>query len=252
MTEEKLDAKKDVKIEEMFTAGAHFGYSRSRRHPSIKNFIYGAKGNVELFDLSKTVDLVGVVEEFATSLAKEGKKVLFVGSKHEARAVLKSAAEKLDMPYVINRWIGGSLTNFSEIKKRLARLAELSKKKEKGELGMYTKKERLMFDKEIERLERNYGGIRDLTEIPTVMFLVDSKKESNALNEAKVMGLKTVSISNSDCDVNIIDYPMVANDGARASIKLLLNKFVEAYEAGKGKKAPVDTAKPASKIVASK
>ena len=237
MTEEKVDIKDPV-VSELFGAGAHFACPRSRRHPSMKKFMHGAKGKIEVFDLEKSVALIKDMEAFASSLAKEGKKILFVGTKHEARVVLKSAADRIGMPYVINRWIGGALTNFDEIKKRIARLDELTKKKEKGELGMYTKKERLMFDKEIERLEKNYGGMRDLTAIPPAMFLVDSRKESIAHDEAKVKGLKTVAIANSDCDISSINYPVTVNDSSKATISLILNKFVDAYEDGKGKATP--------------
>lgn len=237
MTEEKLEIKDPV-VSELFGAGAHFACPRSRRHPSMKKFIHGSKGKIEVFDLEKSALLIKDMEAYAAALAKEGKKILFVGTKNEARVVLKSAADKIGMPYVINRWIGGALTNFDEIKKRIARLDELTKKKEKGELGMYTKKERLMFDKEIERLERNYGGMRDITAIPTAMFLVDSRKESIAYDEAKVKGLKTVAITNSDCDISSIDYPVTVNDSSKATISLILNKFADAYEAGKGKSTP--------------
>lgn len=238
MTEKNTESTEATDIvNEMFTAGAHYGYSRSRRHPSMKKMMYGMKGKVEVFDLEKTSESLTKAEAFAASLAKEGKKILFVGTKNEGRAALKAGADKLGMPYVVNRWIGGTLTNFSEIKIRIARLEDLTSKKEKGELGMYTKKERLVLDEEIERLERNFGGLVGMGEVPTVMFIIDPRKEFIAFNEAKVSGMTIISLANSDCDISKIDFPIAANDGSQASITLFINKIVDAYEASKGKQA---------------
>ena len=142
MEEVKNKKNADKIIEEMFKAGAHFGYSKSRRHPTVSSYIFGIKNRAEIFDLTKTADLLQNVLNFVASLAKDGRQILFVGGKNEARDLIKKAAVSIDMPYVAGRWIGGTFTNFSEIKKRISKLEELTKQREKGELSKYTKKER--------------------------------------------------------------------------------------------------------------
>ncbi len=223
-------------IDELFSAGVHYGYSRSKRHPSMKKALYGVKNNKEIIDLGKTVEALAAVEKFVIELAKEGKKILFVGSKNQIRDITEQQAQRIDMPYVKNRWIGGMLTNFSEIKKRMLRLKELTEKKEKGELGMYTKKERIMIDREVERLDRNFGGAVSITDVfPAAMLVVDPKKEEIAVNEALSVNIPIIAIANSDCDIDDIDYPIPANDSARASVELLTKRVVEAYRGAQKK-----------------
>ena len=144
-------------ITDMFAAGAHFGYSRSRRHPSVKSFVFGVKNGVEIMDLEKTSVELERAKEFVKTIAKTGKQILFVGTKNEGKKALEDGALSVDMPFVAERWVGGNLTNFPEIKKRIALLEDLRAKRENGELAMYTKKERLLIDKDIERLERNFS-----------------------------------------------------------------------------------------------
>lgn len=223
-------------IDELFSAGVHYGYSRSKRHPSMKKALYGVKNNVEIIDLNSTVEALAEAEKFAVELAKEGKKILFVGSKNQIRDVTEQQAQHIDMPYVKNRWIGGMLTNFSEIKKRILRLKDLTDKKEKGDLGMYTKKERILIDREIEGLERNFGGAISITDVfPSAMFIVDPKKEEIAVNEALSLNIPIIAITNSDCDIGDIDYPIPANDSAKASVELLMKRVVEAYKGAQKK-----------------
>ncbi len=220
-------------IEEMFEAGAHFGYSKSKRHPSMKSIIFGVKNKVEIIDLEKTNDYLVRALEFVSSLASEGKQILFVGSKNEARDAIKNGADSIMMPYVFNRWIGGTITNFSEIKKRIARLEDLTLKKEKGELGMYTKKERLLIDREIEGLERHFGGLLLMKQKPAAIFIVDSKHENIAVKEAKCSGIPIISLSGSDCNIKEIDCPIPANDASRMSITFFVNNIVDAYRKAK-------------------
>ena len=230
-TTEKTDDKNI--IEKMFEVGAHFGYSKSKRHPSMKSLIFGAKNKVEIIDLEKTDEYLKRALEFVSSIAGEGKQILFVGSKNEAREAVKSGADSIDMPYVFNRWIGGTITNFSEIKKRIARLEELTLKKEKGEFGMYTKKERILIDREIEGLEKHFGGLLSMKQKPAAIFVVDSKHEKIAVKEAKRSGIPVISLSGSDCDIKEIDYPIPANDASRSSISFFVNKIVDAYNGAK-------------------
>ncbi|OGD66508.1 30S ribosomal protein S2 [Candidatus Campbellbacteria bacterium RIFCSPLOWO2_02_35_12] len=220
-------------IDRMFAVGAHYGYSKSRRHPSVSSYIFGVKNRVEIINLEKTDDLLVNALEFVKKLGSENKKILFIGSKNEAKNIINEIAESINMPYVTNRWIGGTLTNFSEIKKRINRMEDLSSKSEKGELAdKYTKKEQVMFNREIERLKNNFYGIRSLTEAPSVLFIVDTKKEDTAVREAKQLGFSIIGLVNSDTNITGIDYPIVANDATRASIKFFVNEIAEAYKKG--------------------
>lgn len=219
----------DTILDQMFKAGVHFGYSRSSRHPSMKSTIYGTKNRVDIINLEETVIHLDRVKELLKGLSLGGKKVLFVGTKNEAKGVTKAAAEALDMPYVVERWVGGIFTNFSEIKKRIARMKDLASKKEKGELDVYTKKERLILQWEEDRLIKLFGGLADMTERPAVLIVVDPKKEKNTIAEAKKVGVPVIAIMNTDCEYADADYPIPANDSSTASIGLILAELVAAY-----------------------
>lgn len=221
------------RIDEMFKAGAHFGYSKTRRHPSVASYIFGVKNKVEVIDLEKTEELLSKAVEFVFNLAKEGRQILFVGGKNEARGALKFAAESIGMPFVDGRWIGGTLTNFPEIKKRLTKLEDLVKQKEKGELSKYTKKERLMIDREIANLERFFSGISSMKDLPKALFIIDSKKEEIAVTEARKMNIPVVALTGTDCDISLINYPIVANDSSVSSITFFANEIAKAYKKGK-------------------
>jgi len=224
---------KEEMITKLFEAGAHFAYSKSRRHPSVSPYIFGVKDNVEIFDLEKTVVLLDSAKEFVAQLAKEEKQILFVGGKHESVGIIKSIGESLDMPYVAGRWIGGTLTNFSEVRSRVNKLNDLSDKKEKGLLGGYTKKERLLIDRDIEKLEKKFGGLDTMKKLPSAMFVIDSSREDIAVAEALLLGIPVISISGSDCNIEEIKYPIVANDVSIASLTFVSNQIKEAYLSGK-------------------
>jgi len=223
------------KIEEMFSVGAHFGFAKSRRHPSAMPFIFGKKNNVEIFDLEKVEEKLNSAKEFVSKVASQNKQILFVGGKKESQNVIKEAAEKIEMPYIAGRWIGGTLTNFEEIKKRVKRLLDLTSQRDKGELGKYTKKERLMIEREIIRLEERFGGIVTMDRMPGVVFIVDADKESIARDEAIKNGIPVISLMSSDCDMTKVDYAIPANDTAVKSIKFFVDEIVSAYEGGKQK-----------------
>src|SRR3989344_2347617 len=173
-------------IDRMFKAGAHFGYSRSKRHPSMMPYVFGSKNKVDIFDLEKTSLALAAAKKFMEQLGKDGKTVLVVGGKHEICDAVLRVGEEISMPYVASRWLGGTLTNFSEIKKRIDRLEGLRAQKESGELEKkYTKKERLLIDREIERLETNFGGIVPMKSLPHVLLIVDTKQEVIAVREAQ-------------------------------------------------------------------
>lgn len=226
----KSDSKKVV--EDMFAVGAHFGYSKSRRHPSTKPFIFGSKEGVEIIDLEKTAEMLKTAKEFAYQTVKNGGQVLFVGTKKEISTYIKDSALKVDQPYVNNRWIGGTLTNFTEIQKRVKKLEDLETEKEKGLFAKYTKKERLLLDRELEKLNSRFGGITNMKSKPALVFIVDSKNEENALAEAIQENIPVISISNSDCDITSIKYPVLANDSSPKSVKFFVDEIVEIIKAG--------------------
>ena len=229
---EQTISKNNGLIDAMFKAGAHFGYQKSRRNASIAPYIFGLKNKVEIIDLEKTADDLLKAQEFVKEIAKLGKQILFVGSKNEAKDLVKLGAMSIDMPYVAGRWIGGAITNAVEIKKRIAKFEDLQKQKEKGELSKYTKKERLLIDREIENLEEMFSGIVSMRELPKALFVIDPKKEFIAVAEAKKAGIPVIALLNTDCDIKDIDYPIVGNDSSMSSISFFISEIVKAYKEG--------------------
>lgn len=218
--------------EEMFRSGVHYGYSKSRRHPSISPYIFTTKNGVDIINIEKTNEFFDTAMEAISKYAASGKTILFIGTKPEARQQIVETALALNMPYVSERWVGGSLTNFSEIKKRIAKLLDLRDKKEKGELDKYTKKERLLIDKEMEDMTKNFQGLTGTTKIPDVVLVIDPKKEHIAVTESKKMNLPIIGILNTDCNLKQIDFPIIANDASVSSITFFLTKIKEAYTKG--------------------
>lgn len=221
-------------IDRLFSAGAHFGYSRSRRHPSVAPYIFGTKNRTEIFDLEKTSELVKKAVETIEQYGKEKKMVLFVGGKSEAQKSIRSVAESLGMPFVAGRWIGGTLTNYPEIKKRMLRLEMLREGREKGEFQKkYTKKERLLIDREIARLEERFAGILPMKDmLPSLMVVVDTAHEEIAVKEANSKNIPVVGIGSSDCDLTLAKVSIVANDNSQSVISLLLEELKAGYKRG--------------------
>jgi len=216
----------------LFSVGAHFGFVKSRRHPSAKPFIFGSKNSLEIFDLEKTSKELEKALTFVGEKGKEAVSGLWVGGKNEAREAVKKAGLELEMPYVAGRWIGGTLSNFSEIKKRIARLEELTNQREKGELSKYTKKERLLFDREIEKLTIYFGGLSQLKTMPKFLVVIDPKKEYIAVAEARKIGIPVVALAGSDSNLYELDYAIPGNDSSRQSIAFILTELVAAYKKG--------------------
>jgi small subunit ribosomal protein S2 len=219
-------------IESMFNVGAHFGYSKSRRHPSATPYIFGIKNKIEIFDLEKTVSLLEQAKEFAEKIGKEGKQILLVSGKREAKNIIKELGEKNNLPYVAGRFIGGTITNFEEIQKRTARLEKLNTEKDKGLLAKYTKKERLLIDREIQKLEERFGGITEMKSKPGTVFIIDVKQEEIAVREAIISNIPIISLSSSDCDITNIKYPILGNDNSSDTIRFVLGEILDAYQEG--------------------
>jgi len=217
----------------MFAAGCHFGLGRSRRSPSIAEYVFITKNGTDIFDLEKTVSLLDVAKKYVSSLGKEGKTLLFVGGKKEASAATKFGAQAVGMPYIDGRWIGGSLTNFSQVRKRIDRFEKLVFDREKGELAKYTKRERMLIDKEISKLEKMFFGIVSMKKLPDALFIIDPRHEKNAVCEAMNIKVPIIALANSDCNIDMVKYPIIGNDSSKLSIQFFVTEIVKAYEDGK-------------------
>jgi small subunit ribosomal protein S2 len=229
-----MTAVNDTKdIKNLFDTGAHFAQVRSRRHPSMKGFVVGTKGRQEIFDLVKTVEQLEAAKAVMGALAKEGKTILFVGGKVEIASLVKKAAQDIAAPYVATRWLGGTISNWVEIKKRVDRLAEIVEKSATGALAkQHTKLELVMIGREKTRLETRLDGITALTKKPDALLVVDTKHEKHAVKEANDAGIPVIAIMSSDCNLADAAYPIVANDTSRKAVELILSELVEAFSKG--------------------
>ncbi len=226
-------------IDRLFKSGSHFGFKKSRRHPTVASYLYTTKDGNDIFDLEKTTALLDTAKEALKDAGLHGKTVLFVGTKDEASKIVKAAAEKAESPYVTNRWIGGMLTNFSEIKKRINRLEALTNEKESGELERkYTKKERVVIGREVDKLSFNFFGISKMAKFPDLMLVVDPRHDAIAVAEANEKKIPVVSILGSDCDASNVKYPVFANDSLQTSVTLILDELAAAYTEGKSAYVP--------------
>lgn len=226
-------------IQRLFNAGAHFGFKKSRRHPTVTPYLFTTKEGVDIFDLEKTTAALDTAKEVLKQAGLAGKTVLFVGTKDESSAIVKKFAMEAKAPYVTNRWIGGMLTNFSEIKKRINRLEALLQEKESGELERkYTKKERVVLGREANKLSFNFSGIAAMVKTPDYMLVVDPRHDSIAVEEAVTKNIPVIAVMSSDCDARNITYPVVANDSLQASVNLLVAELTAAYKEGSSAYVP--------------
>ena len=217
----------------LFDTGAHFAQVKSRRHPSMKPFLVGTKGRQEIIDLVQTASQLDAAKAVMGMLAKEGKTILFVGGKIEIAALVKKAAQEISAPFVASRWLGGTISNWSEIKKRIDRLAELSEKSAAGTLTkQHTKLELVRLEREKKRLGERLDGITTLIKRPDALLVVDTKYEKHAVKEANNAGIPVIAIMSSDCNLADAAYPIVANDTSRETVKFVLAELVEAFKKG--------------------
>lgn len=220
-------------LQELLEAGVHFGHQVSRGHPRMKPYIYGAREGVHIVDLTQSEKYLKEAADVVYNLGKEGKILLFVGTKKQARGIVEELAKKLQAPYLTQRWIGGFLTNFEEVKKNIKKLKEFKEQKEKGTLSKYTKKEQLLIERRMNKLQKDLGGVLDLDTLPDAIFVVDAVSDKIAVKEAAKLGIKVIAIADSNCDPTLIDYPIPGNDDAIKSIKMLTEAVSKAYEEGK-------------------
>lgn len=230
ITEETKKAKiEEVKLnmEEMLSSGLGVGHTVSRLHPKMKMYVSGIKNNANIIDLEKTSKEFTKALKFISNLVADNKKIIFVGTKIQMKELVKTAAEDCNIPYVTERWLGGIFTNFETISKRVDYFKEMEKKKATGEFNKYTKKERLQFDKELEKLRIKFEGIKNMLKLPEAVFIADLKKDITCAKEAKRKGIFIVAIADTNIDPGLADYPIPANDDAISSVKYILEKVTE-------------------------
>lgn len=219
-------------MKDLLEAGAHFGHQTKRWNPKMKPYIYGVRNSIHIIDLSKTVPLAQAAFEFVAQAVGEGVDVLFVGTKRQAQDIIREEAERCGMYYVSQRWLGGTLTNFKTVKASIDRLRDLQTKKEDGTFSVLSKKENLTIDREIQKLEKSLGGIRNMNRVPGIVVIVDPKKEKIAVHESNVLALPVIAMADTNCDPAGIDYLIPSNDDSIRAIRLILSKIADAVLEG--------------------
>ncbi len=222
-----------VTMKELLEAGVHFGHQTKRWNPKMKPYIFGSRNGIYIIDLQKTVRLFQEAYDFVVKAISSGETALFVGTKPQAADIIKEEAERCGMYYVNHRWLGGMLTNFKTIKLRIERLKELEAMFEDGSVSRFPKKEVLNLAREKEKLQRNLGGIKNMSSLPGVLYVVDPQKEKIAVAEANKLGIPVVAIVDTNCDPDPIDYPIPGNDDAIRAVRLITSKIADACIEGK-------------------
>jgi len=215
-------------MKQLLEAGVHFGHQTRRWNPKMAEYIFTERNGIYIIDLQKTVKKVEEAYEFVKEVAASGRSILFVGTKKQAQESIESEAVRCDMFYVNQRWLGGMLTNFKTIKKRIERLKELEQMENDGTFDVLPKKEVIKLKAEKEKLEKNLGGIKNMDELPGAIFIVDPRKEKIAIQEAHILGIPVVAIVDTNCDPEEVDYPIPGNDDAIRAVKLLTSKIADA------------------------
>ena len=220
-------AKINISLEDLVDAGAHFGHQTEKWNPKMGEYIYGSEGGVHIFDLTKTKPMIEEALEFLAKSAKEGKKILILGTKKQIKDKVAEACEDKGVAYVNERWLGGTISNFEQIKRSIKKMEEMKEGMSSGAFAKYTKKERLLIEREITRLEKFFGGMKSLTSTPDILFVIDTKKEAAAVREAKGKKIPVVGIVDTNADPDMIDYPIPMNDDAARALEYILNLVVE-------------------------
>lgn len=242
MSEVKVDIKK------LFESGAHFGHKTSKWHPKMKQYIHSSRNDTHIIDLNKTVEAFGPALSYIEDIVSQGKQVLLVGTKTQAHDILKELAVKTEMPYVVERWLGGMLTNSTTIGNRIKHLKDLEARMESGQLGAkYSKLEVQRYQEEIDSMNHLYDGIKNLVGKPGVVFVEDITHDTNALKESKKLGIPVIALVDTNADPSLVDYPIPSNDDSIQTIKLVAEYLDQAIQAGKIKRQKTDLAEPAIK-----
>lgn len=222
-------------LRQLLEAGAHFGHKKERSYPKSRPYVYVLKDQIYVINLEKTRDALQNVMKYLQELSKEGKTVLFVGTKMQARDLVAKTAENVDMPYIIQRWLGGMLTNFETVRRRIKNMDELDEKLKSDEAERFTKKERAKWQEEADKLHRVFDGIKTMRQLPDALFVIDVVKEKIAVTEARKMNIPIIGIVDTNANPELIDYPIPANDDAAKTISLILNLAEQAIKEGKNK-----------------
>lgn len=233
-----MAAKPKVTIKSLLEAGCHYGHQTRRWDPRMKPFIFGERNDIYIIDLKKTIQQADRAYTFLNSIAKKGGTVLFVGTKKQAQEAVVDNANRCGMPFISNRWLGGLLTNFVTIQARVDRMKELERMEESGQMAMLPKKEQSVLNKELEKLQKNLGGVRNMAHLPQAIFVVDTMKEEIAVKEANRLGIPVVALLDTNSNPELVEYGIPANDDAIRSIALLVEVMADAIEDG-SKKAPI-------------
>lgn len=210
-------------MEEMLNAGVHFGHRTSGWHPKMEPYIFTSRNGIHIIDLNSSQEKLKIALEFLQKIASEGKVILFVGTKNQVKKPLRETAKELGMPHVSEKWIGGLLTNFPIVKKSIKKYNDLVQERDAGKLDKYTKKEKLKFEKEIEKMDIKFGGVSELKKMPDVLFVWDIKKEKIAIEEAAKKNIPVVAVCDTNVNPELVNYPIPANDDATKTIKLIMN-----------------------------
>lgn len=232
---QKLLGNFKIDVDEMLSVGVHFGHRTSRLHPKMEPYLAGVKNTVHIIDLEKTAEKLKEALKFIQEVISENKVLLLVGTKIQLKDLVKETAQECELPYVNERWLGGTLTNFGVISKRVEYLKEIEEKKASGAWEKYTKKERIKMNREFQNLKTKFEGLKTLSGVPDAIFVLDIRKDDLAVKEARMKGIKVIGICDTNTDPSLVDYPIPANDDAISSVKYILDKVKEAIKNAKRK-----------------
>jgi len=233
---ETQETTNEITMKSLLEAGVHFGHQKRRWNPKMDDFIFAHRNGIHIIDLQKTLYKIQEAAAFLTDIAAAGKKILLVGTKKQAQDTIINEAERSNSLYISNRWLGGTLTNFKTIEGRIQHLINLETRRETGEFTLLSKKESLGYDAQIDRLNKNLFGIKEMTEMPGAMFIIDIGKEEIAVAEARRIGIPIVALVDSDCNPELIDYPIPGNDDAIRSIRLITGRMSDAIIEGQNRR----------------
>jgi len=225
----------DITLKDLLEAGVHFGHQTKRWNPKMKPYIFMEKNGIHIIDLQKTMEAIEQAREVTRKASEGGKSILFLGTKPQAKNAIREEAERCGMPYVTERWLGGTLTNFNTVRQSLGKLEHFEKMEADGSIEQFSKKEALKMAKERDKLLKALGGIRSMTDLPGVVFIVDTKKEANAVNEARKLKIPIVGLIDTNADPDEVDYPIPANDDAMRAIALFCRMMADACLDGRAK-----------------
>ncbi len=223
----------EIVVKDILEAGVHFGHKTSRWNPKMRPYIYGRRNQIHIIDLRETIRGLLRAQKYLQKVAAQGSLILFVGTKRQAAEAIEEVGQRTGMPYAAERWLGGTLTNFRTVRSRLKRLEELENLETTGELATYSKKRQSQLIRELRKIRRNLGGIREMNRMPEAVVIVDPNKEHNCVHECRSLGIKIVALLDTDCDPDLVDLPIPGNDDSIRSIRLIMSHLGDAVAAGR-------------------